>query len=224
MIGSRLMRDVVSHFIGWIKMVKMTKTAITIATMNANADKPMAVVVKLIAEANSVTEAVARGAYRWCVNKGVAHGVLEVKAPKRDKLVEAAKREGRKYAAKKKATVKLSKATVKLSTIVAATNKAFTAKANKSMLDSLAAEKAAGAPAKDPDAVARIKAANLARMKEVTSKRKTYTNVARPEGPGVEDFDAALAKKMVAEYNAGNDEALNETPRFLTKSELAVIL
>ena len=198
-------------------MVKMTKTAITISVMNANAEKPMDEVVKLIAEANSVSEAVARGAYRWCVNKGVASGVLPVKAPKRDKLVEAAKREGREWAAKKKATVKLS-------TIVAATNKAFTAKANKKMLDALAAEKAAGAPAKDPDAVARIKAANLARMKEVSAKRKTYTNVARPEGPGVEDFDAVLAKKMVDEYNAGNDEALNETPRFLTKSELAVIL
>lgn len=206
-------------------MVKMTKTAITISVMNANAEKPMDEVVKLIAKANSVTETVARGAYRWCVNKGVASGVIlgkgpkavtvaKPKAPKRDKLVEAAKREGREYAAKKAKTVKLS-------TVVAATNKAFTAKRNKSMLDALAAEKAV---AKDPVEVERIKAANLARMKEVTAKRKTYTNVARPEGPGVVDFDAALAKKMVDEYNAGNDEALNETPRFLTKSELAVIL
>ena len=188
-------------------MVKMTKTAITISVMNFNADKPMEDVVKLIAKANAVSEAVARGAYRWCVNKGVASGVIQGKAPK---AVTVAKPKAVK--------------TVKLSKIVAATNKAFTAKANKSMLDVLAAEKAAGAPAKDPDAVARIKAANLARMKEVSAKRKTYTNVARPEGPGVEDFDAALAKKMVAEYNAGNDEAINETPRFLTKSELAVIL
>lgn len=198
-------------------MVKMTKTAITIATMNANADKPMEDVVKLIAEANAVSEAVARGAYRWCVNKGVASGVLQGKAPKRDKLVEACKREGREYAAKKAKTVKLS-------TVIAATNKAFTAKANKSMLDVLAAEKAAGAPAKDPDAVARIKAANLARLKEVSSKRKTYTNVARPEGEGIADFDSVEAKHMVNSYMAGNDSAIDDAPRFLTKSELSVIL
>jgi hypothetical protein len=189
-----------------MKMVKMTKTAITISVMNANAEKPMDEVVKLIAEANSVTEAVARGAYRWCVNKGVASGVILGKGPK---AVTVAKPKAEKPK------------TVKLSTVIAATNKAFTAKRNKSMLDALAAEKAV---AKDPVEVERIKAANLARMKEVTAKRKTYKNVARPEGPGVVDFDAALAKKMVDEYNAGNDEALNETPRFLTKSELAVIL
>jgi hypothetical protein len=193
------------------KMVKMTKTAITISVMNANAEKPMDEVVKLIAKANSVTETVARGAYRWCVNKGVASGVILGKGPK---AVTVAKPKAAKPKAEKPKTVKLS-------TVIAATNKAFTAKANKSMLDALATEKAV---AKDPVEVERIKAANLARMKEVTAKRKTYTNVARPEGPGVEDFDAALAKKMVAEYNAGNDEALNETPRFLTKSELAVIL
>jgi hypothetical protein len=192
-------------------MVKMTKTAITISVMNANAEKPMDEVVKLIAKANSVTETVARGAYRWCVNKGVASGVILGKGPK---AVTVAKPKAEKPKAAKPKTVKLS-------TVVAATNKAFTAKRNKSMLDALAAEKAV---AKDPVEVERIKAANLARMKEVTAKRKTYTNVARPEGPGVVDFDAALAKKMVDEYNAGNDEALNETPRFLTKSELAVIL
>jgi hypothetical protein len=210
------------------KMVKMTKTAITISVMNANAEKPMDEVVKLIAKANSVTETVARGAYRWCVNKGVASGVIlgkgpkavtvaKPKAPKRDKLVEAAKREGREYAAAKAKTVKLSK-------IVAETNKAFTAKANKSMLDVLAAEKAAGAPAKDPAALARIKAANLARLKEVSSKRKTYTNVARPEGEGIADFDSVEAKHMVNSYMAGNDSAIDDAPRFLTKSELSVIL
>ena len=209
-------------------MVKMTKTAITISVMNANADKPMENVVKLIAAANAVSEAVARGAYRWCVNKGVARGVLQgkapkavtlakPKAPKRDKLVEAAKREGREYAAAKAKTVKLS-------TVIAATNKAFTAKRNKSMLDVLAAEKAAGAPAKDPAALARVKAANLARLKEVSSKRKTYTNVARPEGEGIADFDSVEAKHMVNSYMAGNDSAIDDAPRFLTKSELSVIL
>ena len=188
-------------------MVKMTKTAITISVMNANADKPMEDVVKLIAKANAVSEAVARGAYRWCVNKGVASGVLQGKAPK---AVTVAKPKAVK--------------TVKLSKIVAATNKAFTAKTNKKMLDALAAEKAAGAPAKDPASLARIKAANLARLKEVSAKRKTYTNVARPEGEGIADFDSVEAKHMVNSYMTGNDSAIDDAPRFLTKSELAVIL
>ena len=62
-------------------MAKVTKTQITIRVMNENADKPMAEVVSLIAKANDVTEAVAKGAYRWCVNKGLASGVLGADRP-----------------------------------------------------------------------------------------------------------------------------------------------
>ena len=59
-----------------VNMAKVTKTQVTIRVMNENADKPMSVVVGLIAKANGVTEAVARGAYRWCVKKGVAAGCV----------------------------------------------------------------------------------------------------------------------------------------------------
>lgn len=58
-------------------MAKVTKTQITIRVMTENKDKPMSEVVKLIAKENSVSEAVAKGAYRWCVKHGKAPGVVE---------------------------------------------------------------------------------------------------------------------------------------------------
>jgi hypothetical protein len=60
-----------------VNMAKVTKTQITIRVMTENKDKPMSEVVKLIAAANDVSEAVAKGAYRWCVNKGAAPGTVE---------------------------------------------------------------------------------------------------------------------------------------------------
>lgn len=58
-------------------MAKVTKTQITIRVMTENKDKPMSEVVKLIAKENSVSEAVAKGAYRWCVKHGKAPGTVE---------------------------------------------------------------------------------------------------------------------------------------------------
>lgn len=73
-----------------------------------------------------------------------------------------------------------------------------------------------------PDSeVAKIKAANLARMKEVSSKRKVYTNVARPEGDGVDGFDADVARAEVETILA--DESFT-APRFLNKAELKTLV
>lgn len=164
-------------------MTKLTKTQITIRTMNDNADKPMAEVVLLIAEANGVTEAVAKGAYRWCVNKGVASGKIESNRGVTDaKLIKQVKLEGRQYKAKLKAKSKE----------VAA----------ESLLP--------------PSEVAKIKAANLARMKEVSSKQKKYNQVARPEGRGVDGFDASEARAEVATML--EDEFA--VPKFLSKAQL----
>ena len=69
--------------------------------------------------------------------------------------------------------------------------------------------------------VAKIKAANLARMKEVSSKRKVYTNVARPEGDGVAGFDADVARAEVETILA--DESFT-APRFLNKAELKTLV
>ena len=72
---------------------------------------------------------------------------------------------------------------------------------------------------KTPDEIERIRAANLAKMKEITAKhRKTREylpgQVAREEDPGVEDFDPNLAK---AEVDAIlNDQGLiQNVPKFL---------
>ena len=164
-------------------MAKVTKTEITIRTMNENASLPMAEVVLLIAKANNVTEAVARGAYRWCVNKGVAAGKVESNRGVTDaKLVKQVKLEGRQYKAKLKAKSKEVPAASLL----------------------------------PPSEVAKIKAANLARMKEVSSKQKKYNQVARPEGRGVDGFDADVARAEVATML--EDEFA--VPKFLSKAQL----
>jgi hypothetical protein len=167
-------------------MTKLTKTQITIRTMNDNADKPMAEVVLLIAEANGVTEAVAKGAYRWCVNKGVASGKIESNRGVTDaKLVKQVKLEGRQYKAKLKAKSKE----------VAA----------ESLLP--------------PAEVAKIKAANLKRMKEVSAKYGVG-RTARPEGRGVDGFDADEARAEVATM-LEDDFAV---PKFLSKDQVKAMI
>ena len=72
-----------------------------------------------------------------------------------------------------------------------------------------------------PGELAKIKEANLARMKAV-SNRKVYTNVARPEGPGVEGFDPDEARAEVS--NIVNDLDSFKAPRFLSKSDLKAMI
>lgn len=168
-------------------MAKVTKTEITIRTMNENASLPMAEVVLLIAKANNVTEAVARGAYRWCVNKGVASGKIESNRGVTDaKLIKQVKLEGRQYKAKLKAKSKEVPAASLL----------------------------------PPSEVAKIKQANLARMKEVSAKQKKYNQVARPEGAGVADFDADVARAEVATMLEDDFAA----PKFLSKAQLKAMV
>jgi hypothetical protein len=167
-------------------MAKVTKTEITIRTMNENASLPMAEVVLLIAKANGVTEAVARGAYRWCVNKGVAAGKVESNRGVTDaKLIKQVKLEGRQYKAKLKAKTKEVPA--------------------ESLL---------------PRAeVAKIKAANLKRMKEVSAKYGVG-RTARPEGRGVDGFDASEARAEVATM-LEDDFAV---PKFLSKDQVKAMI
>jgi len=174
-------------------MTKLTKTQITIRTMNDNADKPMAEVVLLIAEANGVTEAVAKGAYRWCVNKGVASGKIESNRGVTDaKLIKQVKLEGRQY----KAKLKAKERTV------------------KRMAKEVAAETLL-----PPSEVAKIKAANLKRMKEVSAKYGVG-RTARPEGDGVVDFDASEARAEVATM-LEDDFAV---PKFLSKDQVKAMI
>lgn len=89
-------------------MTKLTKTAVTIATMNANADKPMNEVVDLIVIAQheagftDVTAKIAAGAYRWCVKNGRAEGTI----PERKKAAPKAPKEPKITVAEPKATKK----------------------------------------------------------------------------------------------------------------------
>jgi hypothetical protein len=72
-----------------------------------------------------------------------------------------------------------------------------------------------------PDSeIAKIKAANLARLKAVSS-RKVYTNVARPEGPGVDGFDADTARAEVATVMADDSFV---APRFLSKAQVKALV
>lgn len=177
-------------------MAKVTKTQITINTMNANAGKPIDEVVKLIAEANSVTEQVARGAYRWVVKNGLAAGSLPVKGAVT-------------LAGPKPAKVAKEPKTVKLSTIVAKVNKEFKAK--------VAAEP------KSDDEIAKIKAANLARMKAVTSKEKKFL-----KGQVAEDVDAVVfhtpdeAREELARIEAELDAF--EAPAFLSRDAVRALV
>ena len=74
-----------------------------------------------------------------------------------------------------------------------------------------------------PDSeVAKIKAANLARMKAVSAKTKQYTNVARPEGPGVDGFDPDEARAEVSNLVADLDSF--KAPKFLSKAQLKAMI
>jgi hypothetical protein len=166
--------------------------------MNENADKPMSVVVGLIAKANGVTEQVAKGAYRWCVKKGVAAGKIEsgrtaptAKAARKTKEVSATK-------ALKEAGLKPTKL-----------SKAQRQAALKPTVE------------KSPEEVARIKEANLARMREVSAKQKKYNQIARPDGPGVDGFDADVARAEVQEMLEDDSFAM---PKFLSKDQLKAMV
>jgi hypothetical protein len=74
-----------------------------------------------------------------------------------------------------------------------------------------------------PDSeLAKIKAANLARLKSVSAKTKQYNQIARPEGPGVADFDADEARAEVS----GLIDSLEsfKAPRFLSKADVKALV
>lgn len=149
------------------EMTRVTKTSVTLATMSANADKPMDAVVALIVAAQhaagfvDVTDKIAAGAYRWAVNKGMAPGVLP----------------GRKAAAPKTAKEKSVKRMVKETVAKAA-------KAPKTKAE------AVKAVTKSPEEIERIKAANLARMKSVLGKVKQTVRKEDADAPAFAETDS----------------------------------
>lgn len=180
----------------------MSKRSDAIAIMSANADKTMSEVVPLIADAINVTEGNAKSYYRYIVEHKLAPGLVvkSTRGVTTAKLIKQVKLEGRQYKAKTKAAA------------VAAITKAVKVKTKEVPAASLL----------PPAEIAKIKEANLKRMRDVTNKRKVYTNVALPEGPGVPDFDQTEAREYVASVVDDVDNFV--APRFLSKDELKAVL
>lgn len=171
----------------------MSKRSDAVAIMLAHADKTMSEVVPLIADAINVTEGNAKSYYRYIVEHKLAPGFV-VKSTRGVTAAKLVKQ------------VKLEGRQYKAKTKAAA----------------VAAITKAPIAYTDNAEVAKIKEANLKRMREVTAKRKVYTNVARPEGDGVADFDADVARAEVASIVDDFDNF--KAPRFLSKSELKAVL
>lgn len=177
-------------------MTKLTKTAVTLATMTANADKPMAEVVALIVAAQhaagftDVTDKIAVGAYRWAVKNDKAPG----------KLADRAKAEPKAKVAKQP-KVKAAKAVS-----VPATRKAR-----------VVAEVAA-VGGKTATEVEAIRAANLAKIREVHAKM-----VARGQLPATLKGEAEIA--VAAPVSIDDElEADRDFPEFLTRDQLGEVL
>lgn len=185
---------------------KTSKRAQAISIMNANKDKSMSDVVALIAKTIDVTEANARSYYRWIAANGLATANVEAKS---------------KAKAEKPAKAKVEK--VKTAKTVEAKPKGnrFTGKV-KADAKATATDKP-----KTPDELAKIKAANLKRMQEVTAKMKKQGllpgQYANPENVGVPDGwseDAARAEvdQMYKELDSF------EMPKFLTKDQVKALV
>lgn len=101
--------------------------------------------------------------------------------------------------------------------IVKADKPAKADKPVKVKVEKVKVAKAAKAKVELPeDEKAKIKAANLAKMKEVSDRLKR----ARETNPGVENFDPVQAKAEVAEFLDTGDVDSFTAPRFLTKEEV----
>jgi len=173
------------------------KTRIAIEIMEANVAKSYDEVSQMIADAIGVDIGRARVYYRHKVINGIAKGYDPNVRPWEGKA--KVKSEPKPKAVK--ATVKQAKE------IVTATAKA------KSKSKEVKAEKLL--PASE---VAKIKAANLAKLRAVSAKTKQYKNVARGDGPGVAGFDADDARAEVT----GLIDSLESfaAPKFLSKAAI----
>ena len=188
-------------------MVKESKKAFVFRTMDENADKPMVDVLPLLMTPFEWDEATAKSYYMWAVRKGFAKGQAPAgrgrSAAPKTKEVSAKK-------LLKEVGLKPSKpAKVSHEKSVRAINAAVKAKPKLV----------------EPDNIAEIRAANLARLQAVTKrhkKTKVYTNVAMDDGPGVENFDPEEARAEVR----GMIESLDswKAPKHLSADEVKALV
>ena len=180
-------------------MAKITKTATVIAIMTKHAERPMGEVCRIIETQLPCKEGYGKVWYSWAVKKKVAPGKLEGKTKTaKTKEVPASK-------LLKEVGVKLEKP-----------------KKNRFTGNIKSTEP------KTEDEVSRIKAANLARMKEITARNKVIRaqyngNIARgadaPFDP--EDFTPESARAELE--NADGLDSFS-VPRFLSKDAVRALV
>jgi hypothetical protein len=176
---------------------KVTKTSVVISLMHEHKAKPMAEVCLIIEDKLPCKEGYGKVWYRWAIKEGVAPGALEAgtAAPK----------------AKAKAPVKAPKVKAAKTVEVKAKGNRFTGKVK------------AQAEPKSEDEIAKMKAANLKRMQQVTAKMKAKGYLpgqyAVPETVGVPDgWTAEDARAEVDQtYKELDSFAM---PKFLTKDQV----
>lgn len=164
-----------------------TKTSVVVNVMSANADKPMAVVLPLIDAALESELGIpfksgyAREWYVWVVQKKLAVGVIERKA-----------RPTKEVPAKKLLSIRVDHSA-----------------SNRLIAKAVAEGRIENVKVIDSD-IARIKAANLARMKEVTAKMNARRVIDIPD------------ESVVVDSNDENDSF--SMPRFLMKDEVKALV
>ena len=169
-----------------------SKRSIIIGIMEANKNKSMDDVVDLIAKSKDFKHhAKALEEARYYYGKFVRTGVAPGVLIRKTKT-KAARKSKEVPAAKLLKDVGLSPATKK---------KLVTAKSDEE--------------------IAAIKAANLAKLKAVSAKQKKYNQIARPDGAGVDGFDADVARAEVAELLEDDSFA---APKFLSKSQVKALV
>ena len=175
-------------------MTKLTKTSVVVNVMSANADKPMAVVLPLINAALEselgipFKEGYAREWYVWVVQKKLAPGVIERKArPTKDSSTK-------EVPAKKL----LKEVGIRVDHSAS----------NRLIAKAVADGRIKNVKVSDDD-IARIKAANLARMKAITAR------------------DRAIEKKIDKDSDTpvvDLDDDSFVPPKFLTKDQVKALV
>ena len=197
---------------------KVTKTSVVIRIMTENKDKSMSEVVKLIEKGLPCKDGYGKVWYRWAIKEGVAPGKLEdARSAKAASKPAKAKTEKPAVKAKPKAEVKEAKT-------VEAKPKGnrFTGK-----VKATATQPVVNAKPKNPDDLAKIKAANLKRMQDVTAKMKKLGlqpgQYANPENVGVpEGWTAEGARAEVDQMYKELDSF--EMPKFLSKDQVKALV
>ena len=167
-----------------------------VQVMNANADRPMDEVLDLIVKATGCEPRLAKHDYTWMTREGIALG-----------NVPASTRKAKAKVAKAPKAPKAAKpAKVKLEKSVRSINAAHKAKVELNV-----------------DEIAKIKEANLARMKEVSAKLKPKGKVrdftgrtadSANDGEGVVDFDPTLAHEEIQSI-LRDERLIDVCPKFV---------